>query len=81
MDEMIAYFNQEVGKMDIAQVYKMKLLGMMTAIGFESKKQEIVRCKDCKKWFATETDVDKYYCVHGYHAADWFCADGERRTE
>lgn len=48
MDEMIANFNQEVSKMDIAREYKMALLGMITAIGYESKKQEVVRCKDCK---------------------------------
>lgn len=41
IDEMITYFNQEVSKMDISQENKIKLLGMITAIGFESKKQDV----------------------------------------
>lgn len=41
IDEMIAHFNQEVSNMDIAREYKMALLGMITAIGFESKKQKV----------------------------------------
>ena len=45
MDEMISFFNQEVSKMDISQENKMKLLGMITAIGYESKKQDVVRCR------------------------------------
>jgi hypothetical protein len=83
MDEMIAYFNQEVSNMDISQENKIKLLGMITAIGYDSKKQEIVQCKECKKWFASQSDscgnVIKYYCVNGIHPSDWFCADGERK--
>lgn len=42
---------------------------------------EIVRCKDCKHW---EYDVifQDGWC-RGKHQGnpDWFCADGERRTE
>ena len=38
MDEMISYFNQEVSKMDISQENKLKLLGMITAIGTEGGK-------------------------------------------
>lgn len=30
--EMVAYFNRRVAEMDIAQKYKMELLGMITAI-------------------------------------------------
>ena len=30
---------------------------------------EVVRCKDCRRWCI---------CRHG---DDWFCADGERRSE
>lgn len=33
-----------------------------------SAQPEIVRCKDCRRW-----------CIC-HHADDWFCADGERRT-
>ena len=32
-DEMIAYFNRRVSEMDIDQEYKMKLLGMVIALG------------------------------------------------
>lgn len=40
IDEMIAYFNQEVDKMDIDRKYKIALLGMIAAIGYQIKKQE-----------------------------------------
>ena len=82
IDEMIAYFNQEVSKMDIAQEHKMALLGMITAIGFESKKQEVVRCENCVHWedegFDSAGKCELWNIVFEY---DWFCADGERREE
>lgn len=37
-DEMIAYFNRRVSEMDIAQDYKMELLGMVTALGYKHEK-------------------------------------------
>lgn len=37
-DEMIAYFNRRVSEMDIAQDYKMELLGMVTALGLKHEK-------------------------------------------
>lgn len=50
---------------------------------------QVVRCKDCKYGFMTEngdvkceelgTDDDGYPMVL-YHNADWFCADGERKS-
>ena len=86
IDGMIAYFNQEVSKMDIAREYKMALLGMITSIGFESKKQEVVRCGGCK-WYKEGYDIDgKWFSrcngsvrTYGHTPPDWFCADGERR--
>jgi hypothetical protein len=33
---------------------------------------EIVRCKDCKRYYANGGNCDQVL-------ADWFCADGERR--
>lgn len=38
---------------------------------------QIVRCKDCNKF------IPPHGCMHieNYIDADWFCADGERRTE
>lgn len=56
IDEMITYFNQEVSKMDISQENKIKLLGMITAIGFESKKPE----RKTGKWIKKGCDL--LYC-------------------
>ena len=39
-DEMVAYFNHRVSEMDIAQDYKMELLGMVTALGYKHEKTE-----------------------------------------
>lgn len=83
IDEMIAYFNQEVSNMDISRKDKMTLLGMITAIGYESKKQEVVRCKDCSKRHGEiqnyKGETLYYFCENGTHKPDWFCADGERK--
>lgn len=46
--EMIAYFNRKVSEMDIAQKYKMELLGMITAI-------EIQHDMDMPKWIPFTT--------------------------
>lgn len=45
-DEMIAYFNRRVSEMDIAQNYKIELLGMVTALGYKHKKtaQQWIPC-------------------------------------
>ena len=73
MDELIFYFNQEVSKMEISQENKMKLLGMITAIGYENKKQEVVRCRECR-W--------GHLCVMGQHLGlDGFCSKGEREVQ
>ena len=47
-DEMIAYFNRRVSKMDIAQDYKMELLGMVTALGYkhENTAQQWIPCSE-----------------------------------
>lgn len=48
---------------------------------------ELIRCKDCKHGQYEEWDngecVDKTVFCDGYgiHKPDWFCADGERRTD
>ena len=36
-------------------------------------RQTIVRCKDCKRYYANGGNCDQVL-------ADWFCADGEPRT-
>lgn len=78
MDEMISFFNQEVSKMDISQENKMKLLGMITAIGYESKKQEVVRCKECKFCM-----IHNQWCkrLNKMTNGNWFCAAGERKEQ
>lgn len=47
-DEMIAYFNRRVSEMDIAQDYKMELLGMVTALGYKHEKtaQHWIPCSE-----------------------------------
>ena len=47
-DEMIAYFNRRVSEMDIAQDYKMELLGMVTALGYKHEKtaQRWIPCSE-----------------------------------
>ena len=49
---------------------------------------ELVRCKDCK-WYQAGIDINgKPFTrcngdvrVYGHTMPDWFCADGERRTD
>ena len=50
--------------------------------GYRDGQRDIVRCGDCK-WYKTENcsvathwmfDLDSWY-------SDWFCADGERRSD
>lgn len=47
-DEMVAYFNRRVSEMDIAQDYKMELLGMVTALGYKHEKtaQQWIPCSE-----------------------------------
>lgn len=46
-----------------------------------SAQPEIVRCKNCR--FFTEPDSHGDQCakIHWSRGADFFCADGERRTD
>ena len=42
----------------------------------------VVRCKECKNW--TRRECGSYgtcWMRDGFYDADWFCADGERRSE
>ena len=43
------------------------------------KPQELVRCKDCKKYNTDECEIDKLEYSPAY--GDWFCADGERKSD
>ena len=88
IDEMISYFNQEVSKMDIAKEYKMALLGMITAIGFENIMQDVVRCNDCKYLHIVNGNELYGFCTKGHvmfypfqlDTRKFYCADGERRS-
>jgi len=48
--------------------------------GYAKRDEEIVRCKDCKRWSEVN---ESYYgrCDHVKRLTqfDWFCADGERK--
>lgn len=52
--------------------------------GYSVRDKEIVRCKDCKHSIKSS---DSYvFCNKGvkfdeYKKPDWFCADGERKTD
>lgn len=58
---------------------------------FEERPQELVRCKDCKHATMTSDGKMCKYCAMDtddfgdhrdvYHDADWFCADGERKSK
>ena len=44
----------------------------------------VVRCKDCKHCFVDGTNVRYNVCELNHNKVqgdNWFCADGERRTE
>ena len=52
-------------------------------IGIIRKQKELIRCKDCKH---RDPEDKKCDCGHGIvwqlpRPDDWYCADGERRTE
>lgn len=91
IEEMIAHFNQEVSNMDIAREYKMELLGMITAIGYESKKQEVVRCEECKWWDKVDNidgvnyGICKRPCTairqDAFLNENWFCKDGKEKSD
>lgn len=57
------------------------------ADGYKAKDQEIVRCKDCKEGVLCNGDT-AYVCSKCIgsletivHPGEWYCADGERRTD
>ena len=56
-------------------------------LGKEMAKQpKIVRCKDCKHWYFADNRIpSEQENVCGRNgivvSPDWFCADGERRTD
>jgi hypothetical protein len=47
--------------------------------------QELVRCKDCKWWHESKANNGFGDCGQAngitLKSSDWFCADGERKSE
>ena len=43
----------------------------------------VVRCKDCKQSGIDSTSYPQYWCpAHAeYHDGEWFCADGEWKSD
>ena len=80
-DEMIAYFNRRVSKMDIAQDYKMELLGMVTALGYKHEKsaQRWIPCSErMPKPKEYAYGVLKYYLVQNEFGDMMVCSwDGK----
>lgn len=78
--EMLRFFNQRAGRelwadkphdiqeTDIANADAI----LADALELLKEQQELVRCKDCKHW------NERIRCRKH---KDWFCADGERRTD
>jgi len=48
------------------------------AIALLKEQEAVVRCKDCKRKNTTACII---YCIGANPRDDWFCADGERRTD
>ena len=47
--------------------------------GYEKRGEEIVRCKDCEHWGEYECHITN---LTGQKSKrDWFCADGERKSD
>ena len=56
------------------------------ALALLKEQPQIVRCKDCKHGTDSHDGLNQWVCIKPntsdfYHDADWFCADGERRSE
>ena len=68
-DEMIAYFNRRVSEMDIAQDYKMELLGMVTALGYKHEKtaQQWIPCSE-----RLPEEEDYKSCIECLDGAVWY---------
>lgn len=68
------------GQRQINQVYKMKeLCKAVKAVADAAPTVdavEVVRCKDCKHYMTIHCTCDGC-CI----SDDWYCADGERRTD
>ena len=68
-DEMIAYFNRRVSEMDIAQGYKMELLGMVTALGYKHE-------KTAQKWIPCSEKLPEEY---GEYRITWTTSASKSR--
>ena len=59
-----------------------ELRGIKEELERMNKRNEIVRCGECKYHMA-ETERTNPYCAkyHCMRTDDWFCADGEREVQ
>lgn len=75
---------------NMSDIDRQTILQMPTVIPADESNmdtEEIVRCKDCEHWETSWTPCGvsdgRHYCapLDLYPSADWFCADGKKRTE
>lgn len=62
--------------------YIVKAIAQETIESFDAHNApELIRCKDCKFWNNNGiiTKCEKH--IGNGYPGDWFCADGERRTD
>ena len=66
----------------MAEAKAYKMLPVYADAGVAYQMDELVRCKDCK-WYIKKFENEGRCIEHDndYHEPDWFCADGERRTD
>ena len=60
----------------------MKLGWIYDALDLLKSQPQIVRCNECK-WFIKKFENEGRCIKHDndYHDPDWFCADGERKSD
>ena len=58
------------------------------ALALLKEQKEVVRCKDCKYWLPMDRFHQDYHPGYGecelncwVRQMDWFCADGERKSD
>jgi hypothetical protein len=85
---MKAVIHLDVPEYQIGQPVHVFFKDTMEKHGVCEAEQEIVRCKDCKNAdYGTDEDGNRFMkCIgsvkcYGGTTPDFFCADGERRTD
>lgn len=69
----------------VGELYAVSGEDLQNAIALLKEQPEIIRCKDCKHCYAEGFVNVRNVCEKHYDFGnvddDWFCADGERRTD